>query len=182
MYIMYAFIYIGKIVNVDELLRQAAVMLQKNGVEQDPLSRVSPLPDLRTFRMYRAQGLIDEPNEKSGTAGVYGQRHLLQLVAIKVLQARRHPLREIRTSLQHRSDRDLEKLIRSPRGGVAEFPVPTKKGSDCGPAKKNRRWAHFQLADGVIAMVADDVMSSNRPSAIRALGENLVACILSART
>jgi DNA-binding transcriptional MerR regulator len=169
-------------VNVDELLRQAVVMLQKFGVEQDPLSRVSPLPDLRTFRMYRAQGLIDEPNTKSGTAGVYGQRHLLQLVAIKALQARRHTLREIRTSLHLASDRDLEKLISGPQGGKSNAPVPTKRRSDFGPAKKDRRWVHFQLADGVLAMVADDVMSSARPSTIRAIGENLVASIMSCRT
>ena len=98
------------------------------------------------------------------------------------MQARRHTLREIRSTLAQAGEKELEKLIRSPDGRAAIFPIPTKKRSDSRPAKKNRLWRHFELADGAHAMIAEDVLTHIRPSSVRALGENLIANILSCRT
>ena len=50
--------------------------------------RVRDIPDLRTIRYYTTVGLLDRPAEMRGRTALYGRRHLLQLVAIKQLQAR----------------------------------------------------------------------------------------------
>lgn len=46
--------------------------------------------DVRTFRYYRTLGLVDAPLRYDGVRGVFGQKHLLQAIAIKALQ--RHGL------------------------------------------------------------------------------------------
>ena len=50
--------------------------------------RVRDIPDLRTIRYYTTAGLLERPAEMRGRTALYGRRHLLQLVAIKKLQAR----------------------------------------------------------------------------------------------
>lgn len=154
-------------------------MISKLGIEQDPLSRVASLPDLRSFRMYRTQDLISPPNTKEGTAGTYERKHVLQLVAIKSLQSQRLPLREIRSMLTNVTEVELEKLIRSPTGSRQLSAKP--KRSILGSRKKDRRWMHFQPADGVMVMIAEDAVASARPSSLRALGDLVVASLLSAR-
>ena len=128
--------------------------------------------------MYRSQELVSPPEAKRGTAGVYGRKHVLQLAAIKSLQAQRLPLREIRKLLVDASDRRLEEVIGNPtRISSAR---PATKGAASGP-EKSRRWLHFQPAEGVLVMVAEDVVMSTRPSSIRALGEMVTARLLSYR-
>lgn len=80
------------------------------GVQQD--GRVSVIPDSRTIRYYTTLGLLDRPLI-SGRQGRYGRRHLLQLLAIKVLQAADLPLAEIQARLYGRSDSELEAIIGS---------------------------------------------------------------------
>jgi len=154
-------------------------MISRLGIEQDPLSRVSAVPDIRTFRMYRTQKLVDPPNTKAGSAGVYGRKHVVQLAAIKSLQAQRLPLRRIRMALANASTRRLEKIIRYP-AGQSPTPPATKR-SDTGP-QKDRRWLQLQPADGVLLMVAEDVVTSSRSSSLRAIGEMVSASLLSCRT
>ena len=50
-------------------------------------SEVFAWPDLRSFRIYRSYSLIADPNTKIAVAGDY----VLQLVAIKAMQAQRLP-------------------------------------------------------------------------------------------
>lgn len=164
----------------DQVLAAAGEMISELGIEQDPMARATSLPDIRTFRWYCSQKLIDRPKSMQGTGGVYGRRHVLQVVAIKSLQAQRLPLREIRMSLADASDRRLEELIRSPKDGVVRSPLATKR-PDHGP-QKDRQWLHFQPADGVLVMVAVDVVASARPSSLRALGEMVTTSLLSCRT
>src|SRR5262249_33767362 len=49
--------------------------------------RVRNVPDCRTIRYYTTLGLLDRPAVMRGRTALYGPRHLLQLVAIKRLQA-----------------------------------------------------------------------------------------------
>jgi len=60
---------------------------------------------LRTLRYYRTMGLLDG----AGGDG-YGEKHLLQLIAIRVLQAMGQPLRRIQVLLAGRSLADLRKI------------------------------------------------------------------------
>lgn len=66
----------------------------------------------RNIRYYRTLGLIDAPE-----GGAYGEKHLLQLTAIRLLQAQGLPLRRIRELLYGRS---IEELREIRRRGVSE--------------------------------------------------------------
>src|SRR4051812_40890862 len=68
----------------------------------------------RNIRFYRTMGLVDPPE---GGARGYGERHLLQLAAIRLLQAQGVPLRRIRDLLYGRSMAELREIRRR---GIAE--------------------------------------------------------------
>src|SRR5262249_46225788 len=64
-----------------------------------------------TLQYYRSTGLLDAP--ESGAGHGYGRRHLLQLKAIRVLQAQGLPLSRIQQLLFARSDEELEQIAES---------------------------------------------------------------------
>jgi DNA-binding transcriptional MerR regulator len=76
--------------------------------------RVRDIPDRRTIRYYTTLGLIDRPAAMRGRTALYGQRHLLQLVAIKRLQANGLTLAEIQQRLVGLTDRALRDIARLP--------------------------------------------------------------------
>jgi DNA-binding transcriptional MerR regulator len=77
-----------------------------------PDGRVSAAPDARTVRYYTTLGLLDRPRIE-GRQARYGERHLLQLLAIKALQAFDLPLAEIQQRLYGRGDAELKALVES---------------------------------------------------------------------
>jgi len=70
----------------------------------------------RSLRYYRTIGLLDAP--ESGGGRGYGEKHLLQLIAVRLLQARGLPLRRIRELLQTRTVEDLRRIRAE---GLAEW-------------------------------------------------------------
>ena len=72
---------------------------------------VTSVPDERTIRYYIAEGLIQAPDEKQGTASVFSYLNLLQLVAVKKLQAEHFPIRKIREVVSGKSEQELETLL-----------------------------------------------------------------------
>src|SRR5271170_3117537 len=72
---------------IDELGERVAEALADPGYGGVPSGRVRDVPDLRTIRYYTTVGLLDRPAAMRGRTALYGERHLLQLVAIKRLQA-----------------------------------------------------------------------------------------------
>ena len=62
----------------------------------------------RTLHYYRSSGLLDAPD--SGAGRGYGRRHVLQLKAIRILQAQGLPLSRIQQLLFGRSDEELEQI------------------------------------------------------------------------
>ncbi len=70
----------------------------------------------RNVRYYRTLGLVDAPLSGGGTG--YGEKHLLQLVAIRLLQAQGLPLNRIRDLLFGRT---LEELRQIEKRGLAEL-------------------------------------------------------------
>src|SRR5215471_1357192 len=70
--------------------------------------QVRAVPDRRTIRYYTTLGLIDRPAQMRGRTALYGRRHLLQLVAIKRLQANGLSLQEVQQQLLGLSDTELE--------------------------------------------------------------------------
>jgi DNA-binding transcriptional MerR regulator len=90
------------------------------GAAQD--ARVSAAPDARTVRYYATLGLLDRPRIE-GRQARYGERHVLQLLAIKALQAQDLPLGEIQRRLYARSDAELKALIDSRAAEARAQPV-----------------------------------------------------------
>jgi DNA-binding transcriptional MerR regulator len=86
-----------------------------------PSGRVRDVPDRRAVRYYTTLGLIDRPAAMLGRTALYGPRHLLQLVAIKRLQAQGLSLRDVQERLLGASDADLAAVARLP----TEPPGPT---------------------------------------------------------
>src|ERR1700682_2950295 len=94
---------------IDELGAETARALSVD-YECPPNDRVREIPDMRTIRYYTTLGLIDRPLAMRGRTALYGRRHLLQLVAIKHLQARGQTLAELQQQLLGLTDHDLTRL------------------------------------------------------------------------
>lgn len=89
--------------------------------------RTRDVPDARTIRYYTTLGLLDRPESYRGRTALYARRHLVQLVAIKRLQAKGNTLSQIQTQLLGISPAQLEKLANIPKtAGVPDEIAPGK--------------------------------------------------------
>jgi DNA-binding transcriptional MerR regulator len=84
--------------------------------------RVRDVPNERLVRWYVTVGLVDPPLSRRGRVAQYGQRHLLQLVAVKRRQAEGRSLAEIQTELAGATDETLAVVARVPAGLAAPLP------------------------------------------------------------
>lgn len=94
---------------IAELAAEVALVLTQAELDQSS-GRVTDVPSTRTIRYYTTHGLLDGPVEFRGRTALYGRRHLLQLVAIKRLQARGVSLTEVQGHVVGASDSDLATL------------------------------------------------------------------------
>ncbi len=101
------------VLTLDELCSQVALALC-NRYEGAPNERIRDVPDQRTVRYYTTLGLIDRPARMRGRTALYSRRHVLQLVAIKRLQAHGLSLQEVQQRLLGLSERELEALAQLP--------------------------------------------------------------------
>ncbi|HEX4225537.1 MAG TPA: MerR family transcriptional regulator [Pseudonocardiaceae bacterium] len=76
--------------------------------------RVREVPDRRTIRWYTTIGLLDRPAAMRGRTALYGRRHLLQLVAVKRLQADGRTIAEVQTALLGADNATLDDLAQLP--------------------------------------------------------------------
>ena len=111
--------------SLEELSSEVAHLLETYcllGGSQD--NRISPVPDARTIRYYTTLGLLDRPRME-GRQAKYGKRHLLQVLAIKALQAIGLPLSEVQSRIYGLADAEIEALLVSLSQGkkVAKEPV-----------------------------------------------------------
>lgn len=137
---------------LDELSQEIGQLLTRYallGAQQD--NRVSPVPDARTIRYYTTLGLIDRPRI-NGRQAMYGKRHLLQILAIKALQAINLPLAEIQTRLYGRSDSELEGLLAS----LSEFWKQKEKDSaNAESTVRSTTWHEVVVEPGLKIMIQD---------------------------
>lgn len=80
---------------LEQLVQAVAAAL----TTMDPLRKAGSPPSPRTVRYYTDVGVIDAPSGRRGLNAIYGQRHFLQLLAIKRLQAQGLPLSDIRAQV-----------------------------------------------------------------------------------
>jgi DNA-binding transcriptional MerR regulator len=134
---------------LDELTERVGAALAV-GYHGQPSGRVRDLPDRRAIRWYTTIGLVDRPAAIHGRTAMYGPRHLLQLVAIKRLQAQGRSLVAIQAELAGATDAQLARVAqvadstRSPAGeapAAPEAPPP--------PAPPPRRPAALGRAPAV---------------------------------
>ena len=121
---------------IEELGTRAALALAVDYEGQSD-RRVRDVPDRRTIRYYTTLGLIDRAAVMRGRTAYYGRRHLLQLVAIKRLQARGLTLAELQQRLLGLSNAALEELARlppdveaTPGGSGTTTPEPSSRAAD----------------------------------------------------
>ena len=93
---------------LEELVRRVAGAL----ASIDPLRRAGAPPSARTVRYYTDVGVVDGPSARRGLHAMYGQRHFLQLLGIKRLQARGLSLEEIRAQISGASTPRLTELAK----------------------------------------------------------------------
>ena len=129
---------------LDELSQEVARLLEDKALlEAQADRRVAAAPDARTVRYYGTLGLVDRPSIVEREAR-YGQRHVLQLVAVKALQARGLPLAEIQARLYGRSNSELETLLSAVQ---QERPRPA--------GIRALRWREVTVEPGLKVMVED---------------------------
>ena len=103
---------------IDELSARVAEALAA-GYPGQVNGRVREVPDRRTIRWYTTIGLLDRPAAMQGRTALYGRRHLLQIVAIKRLQADGHTLAEVQQRLVGATEPMLDDIAR-----LSEDPPP----------------------------------------------------------
>ena len=113
-----------KYVGLLEFARVGEQLLAEMGLEQ-ARGTVTSVPDERTIRYYMAEGLIQTPGEKQGTASLFGYLNLLQLLTVKKLQAEHLPIRKIRELVAGKSEQELEMLL-----GVGSVAAKKTRESD----------------------------------------------------
>lgn len=104
-----------KYVGLPEFARVGEQILGEMNLEQER-GTVTSVPDERTIRYYMAEGLVQTPEEKQGTASVFGYLNLLQLLTVKKLQAEHLPIRKIRELVAGKNEQELETML-GVRGG-----------------------------------------------------------------
>jgi DNA-binding transcriptional MerR regulator len=100
----------GRRYTITELADASAAALDALGVAARN-GQVRDRPDVRTIRYYGTLGLIDPPAEMTGRTALYGVRHLLQVLAVKAVQARGDSLADAQRTLVGASDEELRSAI-----------------------------------------------------------------------
>ncbi|HEX6674284.1 MAG TPA: MerR family transcriptional regulator [Actinomycetes bacterium] len=104
------------------------------GYRGQPSGRVREVPDQRAIRWYTTLGLVDRPAAMRGRTALYGRRHLLQLVAIKRLQAEGRSLAEVQVELAAAGDERLERIARLPATPRAAAAALARRSPPAGAA------------------------------------------------
>ncbi|MEM6468311.1 MAG: MerR family transcriptional regulator [Planctomycetota bacterium] len=95
---------------ITDLRRLVDEALASGSYSPPDSARIRSTPDTRTIRYYTTLGLIDRPAEMQGRTALYGSRHVMQLVAIKRLQAEGLTLAEIQARLTCITPAKLKKI------------------------------------------------------------------------
>jgi DNA-binding transcriptional MerR regulator len=146
--------------SLNELSAEVARLLKERGlmgIQHD--QRVSAAPDKRTIRYYTTLGLLDRP-EIEGRQAKYGDRHVMQLVAIKALQSVALPLSEVQSMLYGLTDDELDHVI----DNVAES-IRVKQKLFKKETFQRTTWREIVIEPG-LKLLADDDWQSEMDDAL----------------
>lgn len=143
---------------LDELTDRVEQTLAE-GYAGAPSGRVRDVPDRRTIRYYTTLGLIDRPAEMRGRTALYGRRHLLQIVAIKKLQAAGRPLAEVQQALAGRTDAELTRIAGQ---GASEESPGTRRSA----ARSERAFWRRPAADASTFDLAGEDRPDSAPAPV----------------
>jgi len=132
--------------SLEELSQHSQRELEQRKIP-NPGGRVSQVLSARTIRYYTSLGLVDRPISYDGGVAKYGPRHLLQLLAIKILQAEYLPLPEIQKQLFGRTEQELTEVVES--ATRADEPAESK------PSARNETWLTRRVIPGLRLLVED---------------------------
>jgi DNA-binding transcriptional MerR regulator len=161
--------YIGAVEFADQAAR-----LVGQFVPRQERGSVTEVPDERMVRYYTAEGLLSAPEGRQGASAIYGYTHLLQLLAVKRLQAEHLPIKKIREMVEGKSAVELEQLLEGASGNLARKnsamlylesllkPAPAKASAPlpappaaASNASKNA-WSRIEIEDGLEVHVRED--------------------------
>jgi DNA-binding transcriptional MerR regulator len=142
-------------------------------IEQVPAApsdgRVAEFPDARTIRYYQTIGIVDKPLRYEGRNAVYGYQHLLQVVAIKLLQSRGLTLAQVQRAITNATLSDLETALTDELVEVRVIQEQIKR-----PAPKRtptaRKFMSDYLANGHIPLEREYLPAEELPSEGRSRG------------
>ena len=148
----------------EQLVQRVSAALAGPAYPGAPNGRVRDVPDRRTVRWYTTIGLVDRPAAMRGRTALYGTRHLLQVVAVKRLQARGLSIAEIQAELIGATNATLrrvaaidDKVLSKQSGGTV---FATVEGSVAEPpVARDRFWAEPPAATQPAATRGADSVS-----------------------
>lgn len=124
---------------LDELVELVRAVLSVD-YDGPPNARVRDLPDRRSIRWYSTLGLVDRSSLVRGRTVLYRERQLLQVVAIKRLQAQGHSLAEIQQELAGATDDTLRAIARIPPDLLADSAPPREPPPPDTSGVRRRFW------------------------------------------
>jgi DNA-binding transcriptional MerR regulator len=157
--------------NARGLAAHATALVDAAGMRPTNASARAAL-SARGVRFYVAHGLLDRPDGK-GTAAVYGYRHLLQLLAIKVRQREGHTLDAIKRDLGDVAGDALERRVAQALAPALGAAADRTVAPDAAPLAA---WRRIAVADGIELHVRDDVPAA-RDDALMAMREAVRAAL-----
>ena len=136
--------------SLEELVDLAAPVLAELPVEDQ---RIQTTPDARTVRYYQTAGLLDRPVRYEGRTARYGRRHLLQLVAIRILQSEGLSLAQVQTRLAGATNAELEAIAASASAATISEPANIGTYARSTDTPLTTSIAAAELAPGIIVTI-----------------------------
>lgn len=181
---------------MQELVRLSRKLQTKCDLDGDS-RRVRWRPNERLVRYYTTLGLLDRPAEMRGRTAFYGPRHILQLLAIKGLQAEGRDLKEIQQLLAGLPNQKLERIAGLPSGweGSLATEERAEPETDAPSMNESRFWERrparaqwtpplsgggprmlqaVEISPGVTLMLDSSAYQGLDPGEIATAAENLI--------
>jgi DNA-binding transcriptional MerR regulator len=177
-------------------LTEAAIEVLTDIRSQRGLDAETNLPSERTVRYYMTLGLLPKADDWQGRLPVYGYRHLLRLVVIKLLQDEKMSIPLIEELIQEKSDQELEEFINdrqqrpmrrslgqamarreSPRDRALEYLKSLHFGEEGYRRRsgvgRRERWYRYVVEEGLEIHISEGCLTRRHPG----LGREIVDTI-----